>query len=119
MDEDFLKEVFRKLTQGDYDSRWLVAAYTKVGHMLAEVKAEADDAAAVRKQGEATAFIKAREEGRAVELANRLAVVSTFDLARAEVAANRRKNKLTHLREAIGKAMSSTITYGDWEDAGS
>lgn len=113
MDEDYLKEVYRKLTQGDYDSRWLVSAYTKVGHMLAEVKAEADAAAATRKHEEAKAFLRAREDGSTVEMANKLATVTTFDLVKAEVAADRRKAKVNHLREAVGKAMSTTITFGE------
>lgn len=115
MDEDYLKEVYRRLTLGEYDSKWLVTAYTKTGHMLAEVKAEAEDATAVRKKGEAEEFLRARENGMSVEMANRLATVAAFDLMRTEIAADRRKNKLAHLREAVGKAMStmSAITFGD------
>jgi hypothetical protein len=115
MDEDYLKEVYRRLTQGEYDSKWLVAAYTKTGHMLAEVRAEAEDAAVVRKKGEAEQFLLARKNGATVEMANKLATVASFDLARAEIVADRRKVKLTHLREAVGKALStmSTITFGD------
>lgn len=110
MTEDYLKEVFRRLTLGvkNEDVPFLVEAYTKTGHMLAEAKAEAEDAAAVRKHELAQEYLKAKQSSEKVSdaVANNHAQVATFGLARQEIAAQRRVHKLSNLRESVYQAMS-------------
>lgn len=112
MDEDFLKEVFRKLTSGvgALDVPFLIEAYTKVGHLLAEAKAEADDAAAVRKHEYSKAFLEAkqREEKVTDAIADKIATVAVFGLVRREAEMERRVAKIRHLRESVYQALSST-----------
>lgn len=124
MDEKFLKQVYQRLTKGVTveDVPFLIEAYTRIGHDMAAAKAVADDAAAVRKHEESKEFVKAKQqEGRTSDsVADRLAVIATFDLRRAEVAAEQRYSKVRHLREAVYQALSSlragTITIGGLND---
>lgn len=121
MDEDFLKEVFRKLTNSPTaeDVPWLLGAYTKIGHLMAEAKGDADAADAVRRKTEAEEFLKAKQSADKMTdaMADKMAQIATYDLRRSEVAAERRVAKLRHLRESVYQALSSlragTITFGE------
>lgn len=123
MDEDFLKEVFRKLTNSPTsdDTGFLLEAYTKIGHLLAEAKSAADDADAVRRKAEAEEYLRAKQSGETAKvtdsMAEKMAQIATFDLRRKQTEAERKALKLRHLRESVYQALSTvrsgTITFGE------
>ncbi len=104
MNDDYLKEVFKRLSMKPQDPDFLIAAYSKIGYMLAELDAVADDAVIVRKNTEAEAWLRARETMPAT-VAEKVAHVEVFALRRAEGVAEAKAAKVRALHESVYQAI--------------
>lgn len=129
MDQEYLKTVFQVLTNNPTAQNldFLIEAYAKVGYLVSQAKQEADLARTVRKHEEANEFLKAKSstvDGKPISdgLAERMAIIATFTLRKAEIEADAKALKVTNLLDALreclwsirhlGKYDSSSVTIG-------
>lgn len=125
MNDDYLKEVFRVLTDNptQQDLDFLIEAYAKVGYLASDAERAAEEAVNVRKYEEAQEWLKAKtekrvgERGVSDETANKMALIATYGLRTAEAVAIAKSKKVNNLLDSLREAIHAVKFLGRYDSS--